>query len=155
MIQTIYSALRRVRPSRIVPAAMISMVTAVTILALGRPLTWFNSWQPMNSANTALKNAPTPPAIKAVRFVISRRGIEPAQLTIPAGRYWVAVDNEFDLDEIDLNIDRVNGPRVKNGKTRKGQLKFRDFVDFTPGQYVLSEKKHASRISRISVTNAQ
>jgi len=125
------------------------------VLAFNGSLTRLYSAPPKNTAKAPFNGRAQSPDIKAIRFVISRHGIEPAELTIPSGRYFVAVDNALDLNEMYLNIDRVNGPRVKNGKTRKGQLKFRDFVDFIPGQYVLSEKKNPGMNSRITVTDAQ
>jgi len=156
MVRSSYSSFRGVRLSQFaLIAIIIGAAITVTVLALNRSSTHVYSAPPNNSAKAASDNGVQPPSVKAIRFVISRYGIEPAELTIPAGKYFVAVDNNLDLNEMDLDIDRVNGPRVKNGKTRKGQLKFRDFIDFPPGQYVLSEKKKPRITSRIIVTDAK
>jgi hypothetical protein len=155
MTGSVYLPFRRVGLRRFIPAAVIGIVVIAAVLALNRSLTQIHSAPPNNAAKAAFDSGAQAPNVKFIRFVISRHGFEPAELTIPAGRYLVAVDNTLDLNEMDLDIDRVNGPRVKNGRTRKGQLKFRDFVDFAPGQYVLSEKKHPGMISRITVIDAQ
>ncbi len=155
MVNIAYSALRRIWRSRLILAAIIGVVITATILALNGSLTRLHSAPSKNAAKSAFNEGAQSPSVKAIRFVISQRGVEPAELTIPAGRYFVAVDNILNLDGMDLDINRVNGSRVKNGKTRKGQFKFRDFVDFIPGQYVLSEKKNPGMISRITVTDAQ
>ena len=154
MIRIVYSSFRHVGPIRLILGAIIGVVITATVLALNGSSTRSDSAPPNNTAKGASKNNAQSPSVKAIRFVISRHGIEPAELTIPAGRYFVAVDNALDSNDMDLDIDRVNGPRVKNGKTREGQLKFRDFVDFTPGQYVLTEKKNPGT-SRITVIDAQ
>jgi hypothetical protein len=155
MIRSVYSSFRRVGPIRLIPAAVIGIVITAAVLAFNGSLTMLYSAPPKNTAKVAFNGRAQSPDIKAIRFVISRHGVEPAELTISAGRYFVAVDNALDSNEMDLDIDRVNGPRVKNGKTRKGQLKFRDFVDFTPGQYILTEKKNPGITSRIIVIDTQ
>lgn len=90
--------------------------------------------------------------LNAIRFVITPRGLEPADMSITPGRYWVAIDNNLDFKENSLNIDRIGGPRIKSGKTFQGQRKFRGFVDFSPGEYLVSESSRPGLQSKITVS---
>jgi hypothetical protein len=152
---TLTSALRCLNLTKLTIVTFIGIAFTITVIALNESLTWLHSAKENKNAKAAPNDGTMSPAIKAIRFVITQRGIEPANITIPAGRYWVAVDNTRDLNGIDIKIDRVNGPRIKDATTMRGERKFRDFLDFTPGQYVLSEKRESRINSMITVTNAE
>lgn len=89
--------------------------------------------------------------LDAIRFVITQRGIEPAELTIAPGRYWVAVDNDLSFDGVVLNVDRANGPRVLTARSPLNHRKFKDFIEFGPGDYIISPADNPKMQARISV----
>ena len=90
--------------------------------------------------------------LNALRFKISSRGVEPSELKITPGRYLVAVDNDVDLKETLLSIDKDQAGKVRDVKIDLGRRKFKDYVEFTPGVYTLSDPTNPKRLSRITVT---
>lgn len=96
--------------------------------------------------------APTP-RIKAVYFRITPRGIDPSQLTLPAGRYLVAIDNDSGFTKVDVKLDKEGGPRLENAQLPLGRRKWRRFVEFTPGRYVFTDPGDAKRVCRLTITN--
>lgn len=92
-------------------------------------------------------------ATKAVSFKITPLGLEPAELTIPAGRYLVAIDNAGNLTDIDLNIDKEDGPRLASPRIPRHRRKWRGFVDFSPGRFVFSVPNDEKLRCRVTITD--
>lgn len=99
----------------------------------------------------ATQVAPSP-RIKAVYFRITPLGIEPADLTLPAGRYLVAIDNDSGFNAVDVKIDKEGGSRLGNAQLPSGRRKWREFVDFTPGRHVLTDPTDTKRVCRLTIT---
>jgi len=93
------------------------------------------------------------PRIKAVYLRITPLGIEPAELTLPAGRYLVAIDNDSGFNAVDVKIDKEGGPRLASAQLPSGRRKWREFVDFTPGGHVLADPNEAKRVCRLTITD--
>ena len=101
---------------------------------------------------TAAQVAPSP-RIKAIYFRITPLGIEPAELTLPAGRYLVAIDNDSGFNVVDVKIDKEGGPRLGNAQLPSGRRKWREYVDFTPGRHVLTDSTDTKRVCRLTITD--
>jgi hypothetical protein len=101
---------------------------------------------------TAAQPAPSPP-IKAVYFRITPLGIEPAKLTLPPGRYFVAIDNDSGFNAADIKIAREGGPQLERAQMPSGSRKWRAYVDFTPGAFVFTDPGNAKRICNLTITN--
>lgn len=101
---------------------------------------------------TAAQVAPSS-RIKAVYFRITPLGIEPAELTLPAGRYLVAIDNDSGFNVADVKIDREGGPRLGYAQLPSGRRKWREYIDFTPGRHVLTDPNDAKRVCRLTITD--
>lgn len=101
----------------------------------------------------ALPTAAQSPRIKAIYFRITPLGIEPAELTLPAGRYLVAIDNDSGFNVVDVKIDKERGPRLGNAQLPSGRRKWREFVVFTPGVFVFTDPGNANRVCSLTITN--
>lgn len=108
-----------------------------------------SSFTPVSSGR---QNEPSAP-LRAVHFRITALGIEPAEQTLPSGRYLVAVDNDSGFNEVDIRIDRKGGPQVARSQLPIGRRKVRLFIDLTPGRYVLTDPGDSKRVSSFTVTN--
>jgi hypothetical protein len=95
----------------------------------------------------------TSPRNRAVYFRITPLGIEPAELTLPAGRYLVAIDNDSGFNALDVKIDKEGGPRLGNAQLPSGRRKWREFVDFTPGRHVLTDPTDTKRVCYLTITD--
>lgn len=123
------------------------MVATLAALAFGfRSLT--------RTSTIVVSSAPKVQArgFNSLRFNITWRGIEPAELKITPGRYLVAVDNEVDLKETAISLTKDEIGRVKESKIDPGRRKFKDYVEFVPGVYTLSDPTNPKRVSKITVS---
>jgi len=81
------------------------------------------------------------------------RGFEPTEITRPAGRFILVVNNRSWLEEIELRLEREDGNRVREVRRHKNKPDWRDVVDLPPGQYVLKEANHPDWACRITITS--
>jgi len=91
--------------------------------------------------------------INAVYFRITSLGIDPAELSLPAGRYFVAIDNDSGFNAVDLKIDKEGGPRLGTAQLPSGKRKWRGYVEFTPGKHIFSDPNDVKRIVHLIITD--
>lgn len=108
---------------------------------------------PSSSPVAAATQVAPAPRIKAIYFRITSLGIEPAELTLPAGRYLVAIDNDSGFNAVDIKIDKEGGPRVGSAQLPSGRRKSKGYVDFTPGRFVFTDSGDANRVCRLTITD--
>lgn len=96
-----------------------------------------------------------PPLIERIEtelVTISPRGFEPGEITRPAGKFILAVDNRSGVEEVELRLDRLRGNRQRVVKVKRNRPGWREMLDLAPGTYVLSEANHADWTCRITIT---
>ncbi len=86
-------------------------------------------------------------------ITIFAKGFEPAEITRPAGKFILAVDNRSGIEDVELRLDRQEGGRVHAVRVRRTAPEWRATVDLRPGVYVLSEAGHPSWICRLTITS--
>jgi hypothetical protein len=86
-------------------------------------------------------------------ITIFSKGFEPAEITRPAGKFILAVDNRSGIEEVELQLNRQEGGRVHAVRVRRTSPEWRVTVDLRPGAYVLSEAGHANWNCRITITS--
>lgn len=147
-------------------AVLAGLAASSYALLSGNP----NEALPANSPPAAV---PTPGPWNGQRPVvgmttITTRGFEPAEITVPAGRFLMMVDNRGGFDEVKFELDRHDGDRrtavlLRNNPRDTGegtrqvrvpheQLDWRSLLDLTEGQYVLKEVNHPDWSLRIHVS---
>lgn len=92
-------------------------------------------------------------SIEAELITIRPTGFEPAEITRAGGRFVLAVDNRSGFEEVDLQLNRETGSRVREALVHRKQLDWSEFVDLPPGRYVLKEVNHPDWLCLITVTS--
>jgi hypothetical protein len=85
-------------------------------------------------------------------ITIRPSGFEPSEITRPAGRFILVVNNRSWLEETDLRLEREGGNRVREVRSRRNKPDWREVVDLPPGQYVLREANNPGWACRITIT---
>jgi hypothetical protein len=91
--------------------------------------------------------------LPVVRVTIRPTGFDPAEVTLPRGRFMLAVDNRTGLNELTFRLDREGGGRLHEVRMTREQLAWRKVIDPPPGGYVLTEINHPGWVCRISIAN--
>jgi hypothetical protein len=101
----------------------------------------------------AVPNAPTQGTTLGAEHVTLRAtGFEPAEITRPAGRFLLALDNRAGQGEMVFRLMRENGTRVRDLTPRRDKFRLRHVVDLPPGRYAIVEATHPDWICRITIT---
>lgn len=78
-------------------------------------------------------------------------GFEPSEITRPAGRFLLGVNNRTGLTELSLTLVHESGRSA--GSKRLSKVKtWREVLDLQPGRYVLREATHRDWLCRITIT---
>ena len=78
-------------------------------------------------------------------------GFEPRDVTRPAGRFLLGVNNRTGLADLSFVLVHESGRSV--GGKRLNKLKtWRQVLDLHPGRYVLREANHRDWLCRITIT---
>lgn len=88
--------------------------------------------------------------LPVVRVTIRPTGFDPAEVTLPRGRFMLAVDNRTGMNDLTFRLEREGGGRLHEVRMTREQLAWRKVVDPPPGSYVLTEIKHPEWVCRIS-----
>ncbi|MET0624141.1 MAG: hypothetical protein ABW250_14245 [Pyrinomonadaceae bacterium] len=95
----------------------------------------------------------TDAGLPVVRVTIRPTGFDPAEVTLPRGRFMLAVDNRTGLNQLTFRFDREGGGRLHEVRMTREQLAWRKVVDPPPGSYVLTEINHPGWVCRITVAD--
>ena len=138
-----YSIIRLCRSS-IAALAMMAIIT-VSVLAVG-------TRRGDRSATSVggLTPQPTPQIIEEVTLTIREEGFTPAELTRPAGRFLLSIDNRSDAEEFTFLIN-LNGKRMRQIRVQRGTLDWSELINLPAGHYTLTEVNHPAWVCRITV----
>ncbi|MCA1629738.1 MAG: hypothetical protein LC785_14170 [Acidobacteria bacterium] len=143
------------------PLAVASFVILAACALAAK--TWLAAPVAAQSAETAeTAAAPSAAATPAVvarleseHITIRPTGFEPTEITRPAGRVLLVVNDRSGLDSLDLRLDAGALPRlfeVRVPRDTKGRREWRQLVLLAPGRYVLTEAGHPEWVCRITIT---
>ena len=85
-------------------------------------------------------------------LVLRPNGFEPASVSWPKGRFFLAVDNHSGVNGLTLLLDREVGGRVKEVVLKMRKQRSAGMFDLPPGNYVLTEANHPGWVCRITIT---
>ena len=146
------SAVRRDRIIRITPLIFIIIALiacAVVIIARARLI----GAAPANSHEpSATQPQPSPNRIEAELITLRPEGFEPAEINRPKGPFLLVFDNRSGLEAVTLRLDRVAGDRLLEVSLSRRKNAWRNLVDLTPGNYVLTEASHSGWTCRFTIT---
>jgi hypothetical protein len=80
------------------------------------------------------------------------RGFDQAEVSWPKGRFFIMIDNRTNVSELNLQLDREVGGRVKEAKLKMRKERSLGVFDMTPGVYLLTEASHPGWACRITIT---
>lgn len=80
--------------------------------------------------------------LEAEVISITSTGFEPTEITRPAGRFLLAIQDRNGLAELTLRVSRETDGAQFLVPTRKRQRAWRDVVNPSPGRYLLTEANH-------------
>jgi hypothetical protein len=101
---------------------------------------------------SATQDGPTVSSLEAILITLQPYGFEPAEVTLKAGPFLLAVDNRSGVHEPVFRVTRVAGNRTHEVRMAKGRLAWRQLVDLPPGDYVLTESVHPDWVCQITIT---
>jgi hypothetical protein len=90
--------------------------------------------------------------VEAEIITIRPTGFEPAEITRPAGRFFLTVENRSGLDAVNLRLSSENGNHLRDARMSRDEPDWNDLVDLDPGRYLLTEADHANWVCRITIT---
>lgn len=133
--------------------AVIVSVCALAAYARG----WLSPRSSALPASAPAQDDPQPgrrvrSQIEVEVVTITPRGIEPAEITRPAGRFLLVVDNRSDLEGVTLRLDRETGARMHEVPMAREKWDWNQVVDLQPGSYLLTEADHQDWLCRITIT---
>lgn len=129
----------------------LSIFAAVTTLAFGAR---HYLASPPIIEPAVLQNHGTPASspLKSVLFTIHTEGFEPNEITLPAGKYVLAVDNRSGSEDVQLNLRRGQSEKLKEAKLSRKQMDWNSVIELTPGQYSLSDLNRPKWSANIKVS---
>jgi hypothetical protein len=86
---------------------------------------------------------------------IFRTGFDPSEITRPAGKFTLEVDDRSELEEVGLQLDREGGGPEASATVRNTAPEWRVSLDLPAGVYVLSATNHPNWSCRITLTSTQ
>ncbi len=130
------------------------MVTC-TVLAMGT-LTGLISTSPtLKPATAKTTNQPQLRPIGRSLVTIRPFGFEPAEITRPAGPFFLEVQNRSGLPEVVLQLDREAGNRIIRENVPRKKLDWLTITDLPPGRYLLTEEQHPAWVCHITITTGK
>lgn len=85
-------------------------------------------------------------------LTLRQRGFDQAEVSWPKGRFFITVNNLTNVNELNLQLDRQTGGRVKEAKLKMRRERSLGVFDMTPGVYLLTEAGHPGWACRITIT---
>jgi hypothetical protein len=89
--------------------------------------------------------------LEAERFTIRATGFEPGEISRPAGRFLLAVENRSGLKELVLRLSNESGKLLREVRITGKQPDWNDIIDAPGGNYILTEANHPDWACRITI----
>ena len=78
-------------------------------------------------------------------------GFDPSEITRPAGRFLLGVNNRTGLTDVSLMLVHESGTSAVSKRLSRVKT-WREVLDLQPGRYVLREATHRDWLCRITIT---
>jgi len=89
--------------------------------------------------------------LSAEHLTLYPTGFEPSEITRPAGRFLLAVDNRAGVGELAFVLIREDGLLATNSLVENKKFRVRRVVDLLPGSYSLKVVDHPDWVCGIKV----
>ncbi len=86
-----------------------------------------------------------------VTLTLTADGFAPVQLTRPAGRFMLSVENRTDAKALTLKLSDGGGAVVREIRVRENTTDWSEELNLTAGQYTLAEETHPQRACQMTI----
>jgi hypothetical protein len=117
------------------------LLTTIAILAFGLLVVALARFRGDSSAQ----------ATEVELVTLKPAGFEPAEITRSKGPFVLFVDDRSGKDNSSLELNRMNGQRVRAVGLTRGKSEWNDVVDLAPGTYVLQDASNAELRCQITI----
>jgi hypothetical protein len=94
----------------------------------------------------------TSPPVPAHVLVLRPMGFEPSEVSWPKERFFLAIENHSNVNDITVLLDREVGGRVKEVNLKMRKQRAAGIFDLPPGNYLLTVADHPEWVCRITIT---
>lgn len=130
---------------------ILAALVALTTLAV-QARYWFAQYPPTTLSAKPVRAQQEGSDLQAEIITITPRGFEPVEITRPAGRFILMLDNHSELEEVIFRLDQEGGARLYEVALPREQAEWSEVIDLQPGTYLLTEAAHADWLARITIT---
>ncbi len=151
--------------NRKVSVMYVALAFAVLIggaLAVANPASWSSKTLSEGSPDAKAVSTSAAPVLpqtqnrlEAERITLRATGFEPAEITRPAGRFLLAVNDRSGKESVTLLFLRGAGDLLNEVRMRDHRRKheWRQVMNLPPGRYVLTELSRPDWVCRITLTS--
>ncbi len=157
---------KRKRTIRLISAFLLAslLCCAITLLAVGA----FNrnSPEPSFSIAAPLKTETAQPAVEPLAqpqqqatrvetelVTIHPYGFDQSEITRPAGRFFLVVDDRSGLESVSLDIRaEASSSALRGVSFSREQTDWDELFDLQPGSYLLTEANHPDWVCHLTIT---
>jgi hypothetical protein len=104
-------------------------------------------------SNPATKPASAEPKVEVERITVREWGFEPKEIDRPPGPFFLIVQNQSGLEEIDISLVEDSGRPRKKLPDIRNALTAREWLELPPGIYLLKDSKHPEWQCQITIGN--
>ena len=103
-------------------------------------------------ASSRMSESQASERIESELITIKPSGFDPLEIRRPVGRFYLRINNRSEINDLELRLDREQGPRVQDVRLPRGRLAWNKILELPPGKYVLSEVNHPEWVCTITIT---
>jgi hypothetical protein len=92
------------------------------------------------------------PELESEVITITRRGFEPREITRPAGRFLLLIENRTNLSPLVLQVRHNDGQGGREIRLTREDSDWTGLLNLQPGRYLLNEVNHPRWSCQITVT---
>lgn len=151
-----FAKIRTVLSHRIGKAALgLTIIFGVLAVATASRAVFERRTSPATSWNepvhSSVQSRPSPP-VPAHVLVLRPFGFEPAEVSWPKERFFLAIENHSNVNDITVLLDREVGGRVKEVNLKMRKQRAAGSFDLPPGNYLLTVADHPGWVCRVTIT---
>ncbi len=90
--------------------------------------------------------------IQTVTVSLGADRFRPTEVTQPRGTFFLMVENDTGLDQLNLRLDRETGNRIHEVEVPRQKRDWAEYFDLPPGRYFLTEANHPNWSCTITIT---
>lgn len=86
-----------------------------------------------------------------ISVTLHSNGFDPSELSIPASRFLLSLDNRSGVTELVLRLSKADGTQIRELRIAGGGGDWSEMFDLPAGSYTLAEASHSSWVCHLIV----